>query len=131
MLKKIPEAELEIMKVIWSNEKSLSSKEIIKIMEDKKQWKQTTTLTLLKRLTNKDIISAKKVKMVTYYTAIIDKKSYLGMETSSFFKKVHGNSLKSFITTLHDNSDITDEDLNELEKWIRDSRWLDAGRIYV
>lgn len=122
MLKKIPDAELEIMKIIWSNEKSISSKEIIKIMEDKKQWKQTTTLTLLKRLTNKKIISAEKVKMVTFYTAIIDKKSYLGIETSSFFKKIHGNSLKSFITTLHDNKDINDEDLDELEKWIRDSR---------
>ncbi|AEB76017.1 MULTISPECIES: BlaI/MecI/CopY family transcriptional regulator [Clostridium] len=122
ILKKIPDSELEIMKVIWNNDKSVSSKEIIKIMEDKKEWKQTTTLTLLKRLTNKKIISAEKVKTVTYYTAIIDKKSYLEVETSNFFKKLHGNSLKSFITTLHDNNDITDEDLDELEKWIRDSR---------
>ncbi|MCD3297404.1 BlaI/MecI/CopY family transcriptional regulator, partial [Clostridium botulinum C/D] len=34
ILKKIPDSELEIMKVIWNNDKSVSSKEIIKIMED-------------------------------------------------------------------------------------------------
>ncbi|KEI04410.1 BlaI/MecI/CopY family transcriptional regulator [Clostridium botulinum] len=121
-LKKIPDSELEVMKVIWNNEKSISSKEIIKIMADKKKWKQTTILTLLKRLINKNIISAEKVKSLTYYTAIVDKKSYLEVETSDFFKKLHENSLKSFITTLHDNNDITDEDLDELEKWIRESR---------
>jgi BlaI family penicillinase repressor len=122
MIKKIPEAELEVMKVIWNSAESVSSKEVIEIMEDRRQWKKTTTLTLLKRLTDKKIISAEKGKMITYYTALLDEKSYLEMETSSFFKKIHGNSLKSFITTLHDNNDITDDDLDELEKWIRDSR---------
>jgi BlaI family penicillinase repressor len=122
MIKKIPEAELEVMKVIWNSAESVSSKEVIQIMEDRRQWKKTTTLTLLKRLTDKKIISAEKGKMITYYTALLDEKSYLEMETSSFFKKIHGNSLKSFITTLHDNNDITDDDLDELEKWIRDSR---------
>jgi BlaI family penicillinase repressor len=110
------------MKVIWHNEKSISSKEIIKIMEDKKQWKKTTTLTLLKRLTDKEIISSEKRKLITYYTAIVNEKNYSEMETTNFFKKFHGNSLKSFITTLHDSNDITDNDLNELEKWIRDGR---------
>ena len=110
------------MKIIWGNERTMTSKEIIKIMEESNQWKKTTTLTLLKRLTNKKIISAEKGKMITYYTAIVDEKSYSAMETSNFFKKFHGNSLKSFITTLHDSNDITDKDLDELEKWIRDSR---------
>jgi BlaI family penicillinase repressor len=122
MLKKISNAELEIMKVIWSKEESVSSKEIIKIMEERKQWKKTTTLTLLKRLTDKEIISAEKGKMITYYTAIVNEKSYLETETSNFFKKIHANSLKSFITTLHSSNDITDEDLNELEEWIKNSR---------
>jgi len=110
------------MKFIWCNKKSISSKEIIKVMEDRKQWKTTTTLTLLKRLTDKKFIYAEKGKMITYYTAIINEKNYSEMETSIFFKKFHGNSLKSFITTLHDNNDITDKDLDELETWIRDCR---------
>lgn len=119
ILKKIPESELEIMKVIWNNKKIISSKEIIEIMKDKKEWKNTTTLTLLKRLINKNFISAKKNKRITYYTAVVTEKSYLEMETITFLKKVHGNSLKSFMTTLHDNNVINDEDLSELEQWIK------------
>lgn len=118
-LKKIPDAELEIMEIIWDSERPISSKEMIKIMEEKKEWKNTTTLTLLSRLIDKDFISAKKEKRISYYTPIITKKSYLGLETGNFLRKLHGNSLKSFITTLHENHDITDEDINELEEWIK------------
>lgn len=116
---KIPESELEIMKAIWSSQIPVSSKEIVKIMEDRKGWKITTALTLLSRLTKKKFINAKKEKRITYYTPVIEEDEYLGFETKDFFKKVHGNSLKSFITTLHDNDDISDDDLEELDKWIK------------
>lgn len=121
LFKKIPDAELEIMKVIWDKQDCgcISSKEIIKIMEQKKGWKNTTTLTLLSRLSNKKFIKCTKDKRISFYTALISKKSYLGLETSSFFEKIHGNSLKSFITTLNENNKISDKDLDELEKWIK------------
>ncbi|WP_368489787.1 BlaI/MecI/CopY family transcriptional regulator [Clostridium sp. BJN0013] len=116
---KIPESELEVMKVIWSGEIPVSSKEIIKTLEEKKGWKNTTILTLLSRLTKKNFITSAKGKKITYYTPIVTENEYLGLETRDFFKKVHGSSLKSFITTLHDNNDITEDDLDELDKWIR------------
>ena len=116
---KIPESELEVMKIIWSSEIPVSSKEVVKIMEGKKGWKITTTLTLLSRLAKKKFITATKGKKITHYTAIVTENEYLGLETRDFFKKVHGSSLKSFITTLHDNNDITEDDLDELDKWIR------------
>lgn len=119
LTKKIPESELEVMKVIWDNKVSISSKEITAIMEETKGWKKTTTLTLLSRLAEKTFINVEKGKKITYYTAIVTEKSYLGLETSNFFKKIHGNSLKSFITTLHGNNDINDKDLDELEEWIK------------
>lgn len=118
-LKKIPDAELEIMEVIWDSKEPISSREMIKIMEEKKEWKNTTTLTLLSRLIDKGFISSKKEKRISYYTPIVEKKSYLGLETRNFLKKLHANSLKSFITTLHENHDIDDDDLNELEEWIK------------
>jgi len=119
LFKKIPEAELEVMKVIWENESSISSKEIIGILEEKKGWKRTTILTLLSRLSKRDFITVEKGKRITYYQEKVSEKSYLGMETVSFFKNVHGNSLKSFITTLHDTNNISNDELDELENWIK------------
>ncbi|MFX0549352.1 BlaI/MecI/CopY family transcriptional regulator [Hathewaya histolytica] len=118
-IRKIPESELEVMKVIWNKNSFISSKEIALIMEEKMNWKRTTTLTLLSRLAEKGFIDVEKGKKITYYMAIITEEEYVGVETSSFFSKLHKNSLKSFITTLHDNNDITEKDLDELKEWIK------------
>ena len=44
---------------------------------------------------------------------------YLKFETKDFFSYLHGNSLKSIISTLEESDEITIEDLDELEKWIK------------
>ena len=107
------------MRAIWNIENPISSKDIATIMEGKKGWKKTTTLTLLSRLAEKNFIKAEKGKKITYYTPIVSKKSYLSLETSSFFKNVHKNSLKSFVTTLNESNDISDKDIEELKEWIK------------
>ncbi len=116
---KIPESELEVMKVIWSTIPPISSKDITTIMEDTKGWKNTTTLTLLSRLIKKEFITSEKNKKLTYYTPIVTENEYGKFETKDFFKKFHKNSLKSFITTLHEDNDITDADLQDLDEWIK------------
>ena len=121
-ISKIPQSELIVMKVIWDNEKTLSSKEIINILKEKTGWKRTTTLTLLSKLVQKEFISAEKIKLYTYYTPIISKKEYLELETEYFFTNIHDRSLKIPITSLHDNDEINEENIEDLEKWIKEKK---------
>ena len=116
---KIPQSELNVMKVVWASNDAISSKEVITKLQEKNSWKRTTTLTLLAKLVRKEFLSAEKIKMYTYYTALISKKEYLEFETKYFFTNIHENSLKSLITALHENNEITNEDLNDLENWIK------------
>lgn len=39
-ISKIPQSELIVMKVIWDNDKTLSSKEIINILKEKQDGKE-------------------------------------------------------------------------------------------
>ena len=118
-ISKIPQSELDVMKVIWASNEAISSKEVINELQKKNNWKRTTTLTLLSKLVQKNFLSAEKIKMYTYYTALISKKEYLEFETKYFFTNIHENSLKSLITALHENNEITNEDLIDLENWIK------------
>lgn len=118
-ISKIPQSELNVMKVIWEKNEAISSKEVINELQEKIGWKRTTTLTLLSKLVKKDFLSAEKIKLYTYYTALINKKEYLEFETKCFFTNIHENSLKSLITALHENNEISNEDLNDLENWIK------------
>lgn len=118
-ISKIPQSELNVMKIIWEKNEPVSSKEVINRLQEKVGWKRTTTLTLLSKLVQKEFLSTEKIKLYTYYTALISKKDYLEFETKQFFTNIHENSLKSLITALHENNEITNEDLDELEKWIK------------
>lgn len=116
---KIPPSELDVMKAIWDSDHPLSSKEVIALMEEKNKWKRTTTLTLLSRLAEKNFLSTEKIKRYTYYTPLVQKKDYLDLETKLFFENLHDNSLHSLISALHNNHDISTEDLDSLEDWIK------------
>lgn len=118
-VKKIPEAELEIMNLIWNSKEELSSKEISSLLLESKGWKTTTVLTLISRLVEKEFLTVYKQGRLSYYKANVEESDYIKLETHSFFKKLHKGSLKNFIVTLHENNDISDDDLDELDKWIK------------
>lgn len=62
-LPKISEAELEIMKVLWSNSPQTAN-EIIEELEDAMDWKPKTIRTLINRLVQKEAVSTIKIKGV-------------------------------------------------------------------
>ena len=71
MIRKIPQAELKVMKFIWKVDATVTSKDVIEVMEQKYGWKQTTTLTLLSRLVKRGFLNAQKIDRYTHYTVIV------------------------------------------------------------
>lgn len=54
----ITPSEWEVMRVLWANGE-LGSSDIVKVLEKKKEWKPTTTKTLLARLVAKNCVETK------------------------------------------------------------------------
>ncbi|MCC0648420.1 transcriptional regulator [Clostridioides difficile] len=123
MLQKIPQAELKVMKFIWEQNNELTSKEVIKAMENEYDWKQTTTLTLLSRLVKKGFLSAEKIDKYTHYKIIVENREYIDFETKDFMSNMHNNSLESLLSSLYqdnlldkDKFEILIEIANDLDK---------------
>ena len=57
-----------------------------------------------------------------HYYPLVSKKDYLHFETGDFVKQYHENSFISLLSTLHQDKELTDEDLNDLQEWIRKRR---------
>ncbi|EGT4019951.1 transcriptional regulator [Clostridioides difficile] len=117
MIKKIPQAELEVMKFIWRVDVTVTSKDVIEAMEQKYGWKQTTTLTLLSRLVKRGFLDAQKIDRYTHYTIVVKHKDYLSFETKYFLNKIHHDSLKNLISALHDGENIDKDTLDFLESY--------------
>lgn len=55
-LKKLGEAELEIMQVIWNNGNPVTSNYILKELQERRSWQLSTLMTSLARLVDKGFI---------------------------------------------------------------------------
>ncbi|SDZ68327.1 Predicted transcriptional regulator [Evansella caseinilytica] len=121
-MKKLPDAEFEIMRVVWENEPPITTAIVMEKLGDKRKWKAPTVLTLMSRLVERGFLQTeKKGKERTYYP-LISKEDYLALETEKFMKQYHENSFLSFVNTLYNTKQPTEKELDELLKWAKERR---------
>lgn len=121
-MKKLPDAEFEIMKIVWANEPPVTTNMIMDQLGKEKEWKVQTIITLLLRLVERGFIRTEKNGKERTYYPIIKKEDYLKFESGDFMERFHSNSFKSLVATLYNSKKITDNDLDELKKWLEEKR---------
>ncbi|MBU5310459.1 BlaI/MecI/CopY family transcriptional regulator [Tissierella carlieri] len=119
-IKKLPEAEFEVMKVVWANEPPITTSIIMEQLGKEKRWKPQTVLTLMLRLVERGFIRTEKNGKERTYFPIISKEEYLKFETGDFIERFHGNSFVSLVATLYNGKKLKDSDLDELAKWLKE-----------
>ena len=121
-MKKLPDAEFEIMQVVWTNEPPITTSEIMKQLGFEKEWKIQTVVSLMLRLTERGFLhSEKHGKERTYYPTV-NQEDYLKFETGNFLKQFHKNSFLSLVTTMCDDKALTDEDIDDLMRLLKERR---------
>lgn len=115
-LKKLPDTEFEVMKVVWSNKPPITTSIIMEQYGIEKGWKAPTAISLLMRLVERGYLSTVKKGKERVYSPLITREEYLQFETGNFFKQYHGNSLNSLVTTLCDGQNFEKKDIHELEE---------------
>ncbi|GAA0106755.1 BlaI/MecI/CopY family transcriptional regulator [Paraclostridium sordellii] len=117
---KLPKTEHQVMKYIWEqNRSSVASKDIANYMAKEYFWLKGTTGKVLSRLVEKNFLKSEKDGRNIIYTVLVDKDEYIKFETKEFFNFVHNSSLSSIVSTLGESNSLDDEDIKELEKWIK------------
>jgi predicted transcriptional regulator len=121
-MKKLPDAEFDIMKVVWANKPPITTNIIMQQLGNEKKWKAQTVLSLMLRLVERGFIRSEKNGKERNYFPLISKEDYLNFETSDFIERFHANSFTSLVTRLYDGNKIRDSDLDELEKWLKEKK---------
>ena len=116
---RIPDAELEIMMVIWDAGTDVTSDYIMEKL--KKDWAKPTLLNLLGRLCDRGFLECTKDGRINIYSSKVKKEEYLELESKNFLKKLHHNSLTSLVASLYSGKGVTKEDLDELRKFIEEA----------
>ncbi len=113
---RISESELEIMQILWNNKRPMTAPEIRKILQEQKNWKKSTVLTLIKRLTDKEVIACEK-KELFYYIPLVTEQEYADYQTQSLVDKLYNGSLKNYVLSLCDRNKLNENDLKELRDY--------------
>ncbi len=118
-LKKLPEAELKIMMVIWDNDPPVARNVLSQSLAEE-NWTDPTILTMLSRLVKKGFLSCEKQGNKNMYTPLISKEDYMLTESLSFSEKIRDMSLTGLMSAFVQSRGITKEEIAELEKMLRD-----------
>ena len=111
--KRLPDAEFNVMKVIWNLASPITTNKITNKLADN-TWKPQTLVTVLKRLSEKGFLNIIKDGKEHQYEVLIKEDEYLEIETGSFLKRYAGNSIGALVKTLYSEGDLTEDDINEL-----------------
>ena len=117
--KKLPEAELEIMLVVWDAEAAVTSDYIMERLH--KDWTKPTLLKLLTRLTERGVLRCYKEGRHNLYTVLVPREDYVQEASGTFLQKLHHNSLTSLVASLYDGQKVSKADLEELKRFIEEA----------
>lgn len=116
-MRRLPDAELEVMQAIWALISPVARTDIEKILFKTHPMAMTTLLTLLTRLSEKGFIRIEKVGRSSRYTPLVSQEDYLSTQSKRFVDKLCGGSIPTFAAALC-NSGLTKEELAELREML-------------
>ena len=116
-IQKIPEAELDIMLILWKANGPSRVIDIYNGLQGIRPCSKPAIHTLLERLEKRGFVKQETVDAPTPYkliTPVITEKEYRATESNAFLDKLCRGSWKTLIATLVDTGRITSDDIDEI-----------------
>lgn len=99
--------------IIWENE-PLSSGMLVKLCEQKLEWKKSTTYTMLKRLCERGIFQNENGVV----TALMSKEEFGAAQSEKIIEDNFDGSLPAFIAAFASRKKLSKKDVEEIQKMI-------------
>jgi len=110
---KIPESEYRFCLILWDKE-PISAADMVKLCQHQLGWKRTTTYTVIKRLTERGVLSMDD----GIVTSRISRQEAEASEIEDLVEKKFGGSLPAFVAAFTRHQDISEKDLDEMQRMI-------------
>ena len=114
MIERIPDAELEVMLVLWHSSSPLTVGEITNTLTKSRPWKSGTVHVLLARLEERGFVACDKSEYKHRFSPIVSEEDYRKGEEKTLMHRFFGGSAKRMIALLLDADGLSDKDLEEL-----------------
>jgi BlaI family penicillinase repressor len=120
MDKRITDAELDVMEVLWGADDPLTAADIAERIDPTRDWTLATVKTMLSRLSAKGVIAYSVEGRRFLYSAAIERESYVGLESRRFVDKLFGGRLSPLVARLAEEDKLDDEDIAAIEAILKE-----------
>lgn len=110
---KIPESEYRFCLIMWEQE-PIAATEMVKLCQEQLGWKRTTTYTVIKRLGERGVLKLEN----GIVTSLISKNEAEASEIEDLVEKKFGGSLPAFVAAFTKHQNVSERDLDELQRMI-------------
>ena len=107
------DAEYKFMDILWEYE-PINSTQLTRICFDKLGWKKSTAFSMIKRLSERNIVKNEKATV----TAIIKREQVRKHEADTLLNKAFGGSIPTFITSFLKDRTLSEKEALEIKKII-------------
>jgi BlaI family transcriptional regulator, penicillinase repressor len=120
MDKRITDAELDVMEVLWGAAEPLTAADIAERIDPTRAWTLATVKTMLSRLATKGAISYRVEGRRFLYSPAIERESYVGSESRRFVDKLFGGRLSPLVARLAEEDSLDEEDIAAIEAILKE-----------
>ncbi|MDE7242855.1 MAG: BlaI/MecI/CopY family transcriptional regulator [Oscillospiraceae bacterium] len=117
-MKRLGDAELEIMLAVWNAEGPVQSTYIHQRLRASRNWALPAVVTAMNRLVEKGFLSSRKEGRCNLYSPLITAQAYRAAEGRSVLNRLYGGSFTGMAAALYDGKAIQKKDLDELRQYL-------------
>ncbi len=111
----ITDAEWEVMRVVWANDR-VTSKTVISVLKEKMDWTESTIKTILGRLVEKGVLNTEQEGRKFIYTANIEEKEAVGNYTDDIFNRICRKNVGNVVGSIIEDHVLSFDDIQRLEE---------------
>ena len=119
-IRKLPEAEFDVMVALWDCKQSpVNTAYLMENIGKQKGWKAPTLISFLSRLEERGFIhSEKKGKERYYYTDAL-RDEYIRAVTFDFLERYHSGSFVKMMDLLYGKDSLSSKELDDMLRWLQ------------
>ena len=114
-MKELSGAEWYVLESLWEKSPKVGS-QIVTDMSARKGWSRSTTLTMLRRMVEKQLIFCDDSGKMKTYAPLIAREEAVKKETKSFLDRVYHGSVSMMLNGFVEKQALTPEEIEELRK---------------
>lgn len=115
---KVTNSEWYVMNCLWE-QSPLSLMQLVPLLKESAGWSKSTSATMVRRMTEKDLIGYEENGKTKYFFPKVDKQDVVVQETRDFLQRIYDGSVGMMMSALVRQDDLSAEDIQELQEILK------------